>query len=283
MSLTSFIAEKDVKAKFREVFPLPQIWLEPHPMAEPLTNHYTLIGTAFDYLLRFSLERLHAHTVRKPWIAELAAIGQYYSITRIYSKARAEQSVRIVEEARQHHRQYLQSGILLEELLCSVLLLAQIDPFFRAGKLYEPFGVIDTLDIEDLKRLFAIIPFDRFSSRSVCLLDPTFGSSNLVGGADVDLVLDETMIDIKTTKFLQIKREYIDQLLGYYALYRLGGVTGMPEGHMIGHLGIYFSRHGYLYTCPVSQLVQETTFLDFLFWFEQRAKHLYGDPLQALH
>lgn len=275
MSLTSFIAEKDVKAKLHEVFPFSRIRLEPMPVIEPLTPHYSLVGTAFDYLLRFSLQRLYAHVIVKPWIAELAAIGQYYAIAETYGEAVAGQSVKIVEEAKHFHRGYLQSGILTNELLRSILLLAQIDPFFRARKLYEPFGVVDSQDVEDLRHLFAAIPFEHFLSRSVCLLDPTFGSSDLVGGADVDLVLDQTMIDIKTTKFLQVKREYIDQLLGYYMLYRLGGVTGMPERHVISELGIYFSRYGYMCTCPLEQFGSEATFMDFLPWFAQRARQQY--------
>ncbi len=275
MSLTSFIAEKDVKAKLHEVFPFSRIRLEQKPMIEPLTTHYSLVGTAFDYLLRFSLQRLYAHVVVKPWIAELAAIGQYSDIAEIYNETMAMQAVKVVEQAKHFHKQYLQTGILTNELLRSILLLAQIDPFFRARKLYEPFGVVDGQDVDDLRHLFAAIPFEHFLSQSVCLLDPTFGSSNLVGGADVDLVLDQTMIDIKTTKFPQIKREYIDQLLGYYILYRLGGVTGMPERHMISELGIYFSRYGYMYTCPLEQFGSETTFMDFLPWFARRARQQY--------
>ena len=169
MSLTSFIAEKDVKAKLHEVFPFSRIRLEQRPMIEPLTPHYSLVGTAFDYLLRFSLQRLYAHAVVKPWVAELAVDGQYYAIAGIYDEAMAGQAVKIVEEAKHYHRQYLQSGILTNELLRSVLLLAQIDPFFRARKLYEPFGIVDARDIDDLQRLFAAIPFDHFLSRSVCL------------------------------------------------------------------------------------------------------------------
>ncbi|HEY6287739.1 MAG TPA: hypothetical protein VIX20_18885, partial [Ktedonobacteraceae bacterium] len=154
MSLTSFIAEKDVKARLHEVFPFPHTRLEQRPVIEPLTTHYALVGTAFDYLLRFSLQRLYAHAVVKPWIAELAAIGKYHAIAGIYGEVIAERAVDLVEGAKQYHGLYLQSGILTEELLRSILLLAQIDPFFRAGKLYEPFGIVDSRDIDDLRRLF---------------------------------------------------------------------------------------------------------------------------------
>jgi hypothetical protein len=80
--------------------------------------------------------------VEKPWIAELAAVQQYAALAGIYDEERAQQAVDIVEEAKHHHFQYLQTGILTQEILRSALLLAQIDPFSRAGKLYEPFGIV---------------------------------------------------------------------------------------------------------------------------------------------
>lgn len=149
-------------------------------------------------------------------------------------------------------------------------------PFFRARQLYQPFGAVDADDLRDLRQLAAIIPLPDFVSHSLCLLDPTFGASLMVGGADVDLVLDHTMIDIKTVKSLQVKREYLDQLLGYYTLYRWGGIDGAPKGHLITHLGMYFSRYGYLYTFPVSQFVNEATYVPFLSWFKDRAKRSFG-------
>lgn len=56
MSLTSFIDEKDVKAKFREQFPSVRFKYEDRPILEQLSKNYQLIGTAFDYLLRFHLQ-----------------------------------------------------------------------------------------------------------------------------------------------------------------------------------------------------------------------------------
>src|SRR5580765_8367663 len=40
--------------------------------AEPRSNRYMMVGTAFDYLLRFELQRRAPHAVVNPWIAELA-------------------------------------------------------------------------------------------------------------------------------------------------------------------------------------------------------------------
>jgi hypothetical protein len=272
MSLTSFIAQPDVRAKFRETFPLFCNHLEKRPLMKPLTKHYTLIGTAFDYLLRFALQHRYASARDQPWIAEQVTSELSLFLLETSGKAKADMACQFVEEARKHHAQYLLDGILTDNLLRFVLLLAQIDPFFRAGVLYEPFGEVDLRDIEDLRRLFTAIPFEHLTVQSLCLLNPTFGASRLVEGADIDLILDGIMIDVKTTKYFQVKREYINQLLGYYTLYLLDGVTGMPKDHTIHELGIYFSRYGYLYTCPVKQFASEATFLDFSSWFACRAR-----------
>ena len=82
-----------------------------------------------------------------------------------------------------------------------------------------------------------------FKTESLCILNPIFGrASGLVGGADCDLVIDDTLIDIKTTKYLALKREYFNQLIGYYVLSKIDQIQGAPRGYAIRRLGIYFSR-----------------------------------------
>ncbi len=39
---------------------------------EPRTKNYPLVGTAFDYLLRFELQRRAAHAIAAPWVAQYA-------------------------------------------------------------------------------------------------------------------------------------------------------------------------------------------------------------------
>jgi hypothetical protein len=277
MSLTSFIAQPDVRAKFRQIFPHFRFHLKNRPLMEPLTKHYTLVGTAFDYLLRFALQQRYAHAIATPWVAELATGIRYPLLLETFGQEKADLARQFVEEAREHHAQYLLDGNLTDDLLHSVLLLAQIDPFFRASVLHEPFGEVNLQDVADLRRLFAAIPFANLTSQSLCLLDPTFGASSLVGGADVDLVLDGIMIDVKTTRYLEMKREYVNQLLGYYTLSLLAGITGMPEGQTIRKVGVYFSRHGYLCTCSIDQIAAEDTFAEFSSWFAARARQQYGE------
>ena len=65
MSLTSFLKNKDVKDKFTKAFPMPSISLSGELLAPPKTTHYPLVGTAFDYLIRFYLKRINPHAKQK--------------------------------------------------------------------------------------------------------------------------------------------------------------------------------------------------------------------------
>ena len=171
----------------------------------------------------------------------------------------------------------MKTGLISEDIFKSAVLLAQLDPIFRAGVVDENIGTVDDRDISDLRKLISIVEPKNFKAVELCLLDPTFGkASALVGGADVDLVIDDMMIDIKTTKKFELQRDYFNQLIGYYILYRIGGIDGMPPKHEIRRIGIYFSRHGYLYLIDVHDVINQDTFSKFIEWFKERAGKEYG-------
>ena len=85
-----------------------------------------------------------------------------------------------------------------------------------------------------------------------------------MGGADADLILGDTLIDIKTTKFLKLKQDMWSQVVGYYLLDMING-----NGYDIKNLGIYFSRHGVLQTFSVDDLGDVGDFMD---WFKEEVK-----------
>ncbi len=271
MSLTSFIKNSDVKEKFLQEFPKPEFRLKKELLAPPLTNHYGLVGTAFDYLLRFYIEHLNPKAITNQWIADIA-IELIRNDERLYKRAST-----IVSNAKENHSIFMKTGLISEDIFKSAVLLAQLDPIFRAGVVDENIGTVDDRDISDLRNLISIVEPKNFKAVELCLLNPTFGkASALVGGADVDLVIDDMMIDIKTTKKFELQRDYFNQLIGYYVLYRIGGIDGMPPKHEIRRIGIYFSRHGYLYLIDVHDVINQDTFSKFIEWFKERAEKEYG-------
>lgn len=295
MSLTLFLENNaDVRERFRQEFRKPKFSVSRELMAPPLTTHYGTVGAAFDYLFRLVIQRLNPHTTiaRERWIAEEAVdlLAQEAGVCSFDLDAKQwryvepptreislnvslwEKGKKIVSGAQKHWVEYLKTGRVSDVLIESALLLATLDPIFRAGVGHEMIGKVDKADIRDLKALLSAVDEKIFTGRTLCLINPTFGAASvLVGGADADLVIDDTIIDIKTTKKLALDRSYLDQLLGYYILHHIGGVGKLNPKPMITKVALYFSRYGYLHVIQLSELINSTTFPEFVQWFQHRA------------
>lgn len=290
MSLTSFLKDEKVRNAFRRFFKTPRFNVPAELLAPPLTENYSLVGTAFDYLLRFYVKRLNPGAVESPWASEKALDflllkplsqprGAWPFDTGILQ--RAEETIQFAKKA---YGEYLETGVTNRDLFKAVLLLAQLDRVYREGLkvVYEEGFLdesrVDEKDIEDLRNLLSIVKPEYFKAKQVCVLNPTFGrASQLVGGADCDLLIDDALIDIKTTKKLELKQSYFHQLMGYYVLYTIGKIDGAPAHHRVKRLGIYFSRHAYLYTFDVLDVIG-SDFFDFVNWFEKKAREEYEQP-----
>lgn len=266
MSLTSFLAMPHVRAKFTETFPFQAPKLSGDILAPSQTKNYSMMGTAFDYLLRFHLKKLNPNALTSQWVAESG-------IELIKTKPKiSKQFESIVTEIRNGpYSDYIKTGNLSESLFASTIVLAKLDMIYRIGRLESNIMGYAVEDITDLKNLLSIVDDSMFKSKKFCTLNPTFGTaSRLVGGADADMIIDDTLIDIKTTKNLKFQKAHYHQLIGYYILSKLGKVDGMDGD--IKKFGIYFSRHGILHTIPISQIEENPQFDSFVKWFEEEAK-----------
>ena len=186
----------------------------------------------------------------------------------------------IIQNAKRIHDEFIKKGLITSDLYKAVLRLAQADAIYRRGRIHSNLGKIDEGDIADLEKLISIVKPELFRTEGLCILNPEFGkASQLVGGADVDLVIDDAIIDIKTTMKLKLKTEYFTQLMGYYTLYEIGGIDGMPREHKIKRLGLYFSRHAVLWYIDVQEIIDESTFPHFIEWFCRRANEVYKSSL----
>lgn len=272
MSLTSFLELKEIKDKFREEFKKPIIKAEKELLAPPLTQNFGLVGTAFDYLLRFIIEYYNSNVQTSAWVAENVPIKLegYKNLQNYVSK--------LIRFAHKQYDEYQQSGEIKEELLQSCLYLAQIDVIHRIGKIDENLGIIDEKDLEDLRNLADIVPLEQFKVKKYCVLNPTFGEGSiLVGRADADIIMDGMLIDIKTTKKPAFTRKYFNQLIGYYILNKIGGIDQIKEEVEIKELVIYYSRHGELVKLPVEEVFKDVNIEEFIGWFTEKAKHYFPE------
>jgi hypothetical protein len=182
----------------------------------------------------------------------------------------------LLREAKRTHKIYMKKGELDDNVIKTSVVLAQMDGFWRGGLIHPKLGSVEEGDITDLRNLISLVNQKTFKSKNLCLLNPTFGyGSTLVDGADADIIIDDMLIDIKTTKHLSFTQEYYNQLIGYYILSKLGKINDSIEVP-ISKIGIYFSRHGILHTIPTYEIENNPNFPKFVKWFEKRAQQYFG-------
>ena len=289
MSLKSFLSDPSITAFFRKHVQKPSIRINAGIAAAPITRRYSLVGTAFDYLLRFHLKRLNPNAIERPWVAEwsltspLSPVLQDVEIDLVSQKvisyrktSLTDKIEQILQNSRKHYECYISGANLSEELCAHVLMLVQIDLIVRARFIDPNLGNVDPGDIRDLQQLLKLINSDTIKVDQICLLNPTFGNdSRMVKGADADLILDDTLVEIKTTKKATLDRGILNELVGYWILSRIGGIDNSPEGTSIIKLGVYFARYGTLITFAAEDVVTSSALPDFESWFQKAADRLF--------
>jgi len=271
MSLTSYLTDPNhqaLKTKFKTEFPFPGFTNKDELIASPLTKNYGIIGTAFDYLLRFYLQFHNKDNciVNDEWVAYIG----YEGIRHVWKKDKIEtlKLSKRFSQAKKRHQLFLETGNLTDELISDTLFLAKLDLYVRSRLIAPDIFIESKLDIEDLRNLYNGINSSVFATTEKCFLNPHFGDgSALVRGADADFILGDTLIDVKVTKNLKIEREYFNQIIGYYILSLIGKINFEYSGNIIKNVGIYFARHGLLWKLPVSSLGNDKKIEDFKNWF----------------
>lgn len=267
MSLTAFVELAEVKDYLRLNVTKPWFRVDAEIKAPSLSTSYGMTGTAFDYLIRFYIEKLNPSAKKSSWVAEssMEILEQRPPERNTLRRAR-----RILEIAKEHYQSYLAGKGAKkpgEELIRASVGLAQLDLVYRIG-LLDLIPVMKAV-VDDLSNLLALVEPAHFKAKRICVLNPTFGSaSELVGGADADLFLDGTLIDFKTTKHLEMKRDIFNQLLGYYCLSCIDGVEGCSS--RVTAIAVYYARFGILHRIPISSFVDQR-FPAVLEWFQRTA------------
>lgn len=289
MSLTSILSYSnkrftDFRTLLEELFPTPKFHGVKSIKVEPQTKNYGLVGTAFDYLLRFSLKRKYKNLVHhSTWIAEQVLIYfkegvfmpfgnpddiDFDNIDTIEKKSERNIESKKVrnkfEKCKSIYNEFINSQIdINDNLLEACFFLSRLDFIRRIPSNYnykislEPENV---KDLSDLRQLINQCNLDQFCPKEKIILNPTFGEgSKLVGGADADLIIDNLLIDVKTTIEQKLTRPIFNQLISYYLLFLIGGIDNHKDS-IINKLGIYFSRYDYLWTLPIKEIGSDEDF-----------------------
>jgi hypothetical protein len=274
MSLTEILSQPEVAAEFSKYVRVPAAGPRV-PMVAPPSHHdsYALVGTAFDYCLRFCISACNRGlAAEQPWVAEIA-LRLMECEEEMPPGLSLEQARKGVRRARELYGEFLGTEVFTPQLARAALFLAALDKAYRTG----PETVVVSYlraplryEVEDCMRLVLAVPDEVITARQRAALNPTFGeASRLVGGADADFVIDDTLVDIKTTKYYQVTATQLHQIVGYRILLAAceeGGSTalGAPA---VTHGAIYFSRHARLERFRYSDLISREDFHKLSEWF----------------
>lgn len=286
MSLMTLINEKDIRIGFRRYFPTFAAVELGRILVEPTGNRYQLIGTAFDYLLRFLVKRWNSghKIVERPWLAQSILTSPFSQLTphveisleknRVvgYTATRATRFVqRQIQRVKRLEARFLSTGKVTSKLCYHTLRLAQIDMAARSGYPLSSMPRPNRNETDEVRRLAGLVDQDSFTADRLVLLNPTFGSvSGIVGGADADLVMDANIVEIKTVRSPKHLRDWMLQLLGYYALSRIGGFDGIDGPIPIRSVSVYSARHARMLIYPLEELAGgKETLSSFVSWFQQ--------------
>ncbi len=310
MSLVSFVGLPDVRAKLKPFRPKPPRKIPAQLRVEPGSDDYSTMGTAFDYLLRFELQRRAPHAVSRRWVAEDAldmiskadAGGGIFLLGKDsdgfvrlatdpaevmgdeeLTKEVAERISSVVKRARSAVAAFVKnkSPALSEQadLAGHAIRLAKLDVLYRAQALHPSFEAAAQEDVEDMLGMLAIVPFESLLHAKRLLLNPSFGeTSDLVEGADCDLISGDLLVDLKTTKLRVMQAKDLDQLFGYFLLARHQRCAD-PNFPEIKRVAFYFCRHGHLWVLDVTAWTQRPEFLEVEQWFLKRAKEVLSEPM----
>jgi len=284
MSLVHFVERPAIRACFNRVHVRPGLAcadadLDGRQPVRPLSTRYTLIGTAFDYLARF--KTAHALGSRN------GSGGAVDVIDGVWIAERSVEAMRNRPEFAEHHetcRRRLDNirravgayvggdATRLREAAAGAQWLAHVDTLHRTGELRNPDARLDVRVHDELLALAdAFEPERLFAGAHRILLNPTYAEASRVGGADPDLVVDDGIVDIKTTTKLRVDPAHLRQLAGYAAMQLLGGIR-LPDGGLhdapAAWIGIYFARHGLLQRWRLEDVLPSRAFEQFYAAFQ---------------
>jgi len=259
MSLTSQIKQRTERAEALLQRVNPPNEDVPNRQVHHQGRDWSLIGTAFDYLVRMAICNKKGIDF-EPSIAELAVKRR----TLVEESEQAEFSTFLdFQLEKQLAQKYVASeerGVREHQWAYFALKFAKLDPYFRAGYWNAEWNNEPRKEymheLVDLLHLWE----EKYTVGEEVDLNPVFGSSHLWGGADGDIIDDGCMIDWKVVNDPKLGT---NDSLKHWAQVLAYALMAVKDGKNISHVAIYYARHGLLVgksieevcKCPVAEAI----------------------------
>lgn len=129
---------------------------------------------------------------------------------------------------------------------------------------------IETDLLEEMRGLFRLLREQSWTNSETLIERPQFGMYQHILPGEGDFIVDDLLVDVKTTESGSFTPAYWRQLLLYYVLVDIQRVLFDVEGRTYGQadwdrkypevnqVGIYFARHGKVQTVDMESLLADT-------------------------
>jgi hypothetical protein len=263
MSLTSEIKKNEIQSVLKKIINRPVKSFEYDTFHRPPINQTfmtpQITGVAFDYLIRFFLERSNSKKmiVNEKWASK---------------KASSYQNVDIIS-AETMKDKYLVDGKITEELINSVWRMSHIDFTYRSSSILEISDAPDEV-IRDLLFLMKNLNKEDFVAKNICFLNPSFSITETARiNADADFIIDDTIWELKVRKSNYIEPTFYYQLVAYILLSELGLINGFNQYHKINNIAFYYPRFQKIIKYPLDEIIPKKYLKDLVTWFGEGIKY----------
>jgi len=275
VSLTSLIkANRDFRMAVKTHTERPRLEKNGLTLSEPGSKRHGLLGTAFDYLVGYTLEHLNPEATqpRGTLIAERALAILSAQARSTTDREHVQSARRALAHCVNQANTYIETGKLTPEFVASIIQIAQLDQIYRAGIIPRlPLGRASKANVDDIMRLYDRMPIEALTAKREVFVAPDFGMmSNLVGGADADFVIDGRLLDTKTSVDPAISLEMWCQVVGYYLLNRMESANGGRRIE-VHSLGFYFARYGKIIEVDAEKSITDSDYLTEVMLSPERA------------
>lgn len=185
------------------------------------------------------------------------------------------------EELTKVVEQYIETGMNTDRVVRAALVDAGWKPAGSVESWIDRAAFADDL-LDEMGALFELLREASWTEGETLIEKPQFGNHRYVLPGEGDFIVDDLLVDIKTTERRTFTKEFWRQLLLYYvlcdvqqAMYdeRYGDDEDVAEIRYpdINRVGIYFARYGELQTVEMDSVIEDRDrYEEFRAWIVDR-------------
>ncbi|MFC6723382.1 hypothetical protein ACFQE1_03025 [Halobium palmae] len=189
----------------------------------------------------------------------------------------------IDEELSKLANQYVQTGMNIKGVVKAALINAGWKPSEKVHSWINRDAFEDDI-LEEMESLFELLLEQDWTEGGTVFEKPSFGNHRHILRGEGDFIVDNLLLDIKTTQDPSFTKAFWRQLLVYYTLADIQRILHDLDGRAYGkepfdgrypevnQVGIYYARYGELRTVDSHELIDDQSqYEEFRAWLVDRA------------